>query len=311
MAFKLQAKHLFLTYAQCPLELDLVYDYLLNIRTGSAYVRRLCVAQESHEDEGRHFHAYLEFSDKPCIRNPRFFDIQVYHPNIQKVKSTNDTLKYVTKDGVYKANFHVVIKYSIEEILERASDEKSYRDMCLVSFGIKFAASYSNYMKLFRDIRTEVRPNVYPAQCDYSGFRINDLNLLVHLTSIIAHNKRTNVRTKSVWLWGPSKTGKTSLARSLGKHGYIHEEWNADNFSDEADYMVFDDIDWEVYRRRYKSFFGCMKDITITDKYRSKKNLYYSMPAIICTNELPDFSVHELDWLNHNVVFIKIENRLY
>lgn len=164
MAFKLQAKHLFLTYSQCELELDVIYNHLINIRTGSAYVRRLCVAQEQHQDEGKHFHVYLEFSDKPCIRNPRFFDIQVY--------------------------------------------------------------------------------------C------------------------------------------------------YIHEVWNADNLSDEAEYTVYDDIDWESFKRQYKSLMGCMQDITVTDKYRSKRNLRYNMPCIVLTNELPHFLPTELDWLNHNVVFI-------
>ena len=43
-------------------------------------------------------------------------------------------------------------------------------------------------------------------------------------------------------LWGPTRTGKTLLSRSFGRHSYFSGLFNIDNIDDDADYAVFDDI---------------------------------------------------------------------
>lgn len=305
--FRLQAQHLFITYPQCLLDFDYLYDKLLNLPNKVAL---LCLGRELHEDGNPHYHAYLKFEKKPQISNPRYFDIDGYHPNVQKCKSTNDVLKYVTKDGEYRANFDFKIKYTLQECLERANDEKDFIKLGLQSMDWKFGASYTSLMKLWRERESEKKQVVWKPLYDYGSFLVLDLNLLCHVTALLAHVKDGR-RTKSLWLYGPSRTGKTAFARSLGVHCYIHEVWNAENLSDEADYTVYDDIDWEVFKRQYKSLMGCMQDITVTDKYRSKRNLRYNMPCIVLTNELPHFLPTELDWLNRNVTFIEINHKLY
>lgn len=304
MSFRLQATHLFLTYPQCPLDFDVVYNHLLNLKFNDNCVQLLCLGRELHEDGNPHYHAYLKYERKLNLRNPNFFDIQLFHPNIQKCKSTNDTLKYVTKDGDFRANFELKIKYTLSECLERAVDENDFIRLGLQSMDWKFGASFSNLIKLYREKQKEKNLVVWNPLFNYSDFVIMDFDLLCGISGILTHVK-DGTRTKSLWLYGPSRTGKTALARSLGVHAYMHEIWNADNLSDEATYTVYDDFSWEVLKRQYKSILGCMKDITVTDKYRSKKNLVYNMPAIVLSNEKPLFTLEENTWLEKKRYFCK------
>lgn len=310
MSFRLQATHLFLTYPQCPLDFDVVYNHLLELKFNDNCVELLCVGRESHQDGNLHYHAYVKFQRKLNLRNPNFFDISGFHPNIQKCKSTNDVLKYVTKDGDYRANFELKIKYTLAECLQRATDENDFIKLGLQSLDWKFGAGYSNYIKMFREKQKETNLVVWTPLYNYSDFHLTNLDLLCGVTGILTHVK-DGTRTKSLWLYGPSRTGKTALARSLGVHCYLHEVWNADNLSDEAQYAVYDDFSWDVLSRQYKSILGCMKDITVTDKYRSKKNLKYNMPAIVITNEKPSFTIEENNWLEKNVLFVNILNKIY
>lgn len=310
MTFRIQTASFFLTYPQCPLDFDYVYDQLREIKYNDIGVDLVCVGRELHEDGQPHYHAYVKFQKKINLRNIRFFDLTHYHPNIQACKKVNECLKYVTKDGEYKANFELKIKYTLKECLLRANDEKEFIDLGLQSMDWKFGYGFNSLLKLWEKHQKEKKLMVFQPLYDYSTFRINDVELICHLSGIITHAKDGG-RTKSIWLYGPSRTGKTALARSVGVHSYLHEIWNADNIADEATYCVFDDFEWDVLKRQYKSLLGCMKDITITDKYRSKKNLVYNMPAIVLSNTLPVFSIDELDWLNHNVYFHEIKNRIY
>ena len=116
---------------------------------------------------------------------------------------------------------------------------------------------------------------------------------------------------KSLWIYGPSRLGKTVLARSLGYHWYMQGAWNVDAYDDEADYGVLDDIPWENLQRYYKGLLGIQMDVTVTDKYKKKSVITHGRPVIVITNELPTFTVAEAAWLETNVVFHFINDKLY
>ena len=56
-------------------------------------------------------------------------------------------------------------------------------------------------------------------------------------------------------VWGPSRTGKTAWARSLGTHTYMNTYWAQDELDEGAQYIIFDDIPFETFRS-YKAFLG-------------------------------------------------------
>ena len=115
-------------------------------------------------------------------------------------------------------------------------------------------------------------------------------------------------RVKSLILWGPTRTGKTLYARSLGKHAYFNLQFNMDEFSDDCQYAVFDDIQGGFeYFHSYKGWLGAQKQFVITDKYRKKRTIYWGKPSIMCMNEDPHFAKGvDYDWLMNNCVIINV-----
>ena len=95
MTFRLQARYVLLTYAQCG-ELDLfkVCNHL------AALDAECIIGRETHDDGGTHLHAFVDFGRKYRTRNERQFDVDGYHPNIQPSKGTPEKgYDYAIKDG--------------------------------------------------------------------------------------------------------------------------------------------------------------------------------------------------------------------
>jgi hypothetical protein len=55
-------------------------------------------------------------------------------------------------------------------------------------------------------------------------------------------------RPKTLVVWGPSRTGKTSWARSHGNHSYLAGMWMLKAVDEECDYIVIDDMEITNFR---------------------------------------------------------------
>lgn len=78
-----------------------------------------------------------------------------------------------------------------------------------------------------------------------------------------------------------------------------------DEFRDNADYAVFDDLQGGLeYFHAYKFWLGAQKEFNVTDKYRKKKRIQWGKPCIYLSNQDPraDKGV-DVDWLEGNCVF--------
>ncbi|ORX47108.1 hypothetical protein BCR36DRAFT_371905 [Piromyces finnis] len=75
-------------------------------------------------------------------------------------------------------------------------------------------------------------------------------------------------RPNSLILVGPSRSGKTEWARSLGQHMYFNNLLNLDDWDESADYIVLDDFSSDItkFLPSLKCFFGGQKEFTLTDK---------------------------------------------
>lgn len=111
-------------------------------------------------------------------------------------------------------------------------------------------------------------------------------------------------------LWGPSRTGKTLLARSFGQHNYFGGMFNLDEYEDSSEYNVFDDLSGGLASWfSYKQWLGVQTDFTCTDKYRHKRVVRGGKPTIYCSNDEPgvDGGV-DRDWLRRNTIVQYIED---
>lgn len=121
---------------------------------------------------------------------------------------------------------------------------------------------------------------------------------------------------KSLVLYGPSRTGKTTWARSLGKHAYWHGEKNLEKFLDmrdvDIDYLVIDDIGGLKYFPKYKMWLGHQDEIDDHDKWIKKTTINWGRPAIWCSNNDPrDEDAADVDWLNENCTFVYLGSKIF
>lgn len=107
MAFRFQARAIFLTYAQCPVPKEHALT-MLRTKLGEAEGTRYLIGQEKHADGNFHLHVYVERSRMIESTRANFMDLEwqreggddviTYHPNIESPRNRSTVKTYVTKD---------------------------------------------------------------------------------------------------------------------------------------------------------------------------------------------------------------------
>jgi len=122
-------------------------------------------------------------------------------------------------------------------------------------------------------------------------------------------------RVKSLVLFGPSQTGKTSWARSLGSHIY-HVGLLSGSESMKApdvEYAVFDDIRGGIkFFPSFKEWLGCQPHVCVKELYREPKVIEWGKPSIWCSNADPRIEMLQvdIDWMEANCTFIEITDKV-
>lgn len=120
--YQLQARYVFLTYAQCDVSKEDLLDHL------TTDLPKQClfalVGHERHLDGGDHLHAFLDFGDKLRTRNQRYFDFRGYHPNVQGARNPKEAYEYCKKDGDFVCDGEVPTFSNTAERNSRASASK-------------------------------------------------------------------------------------------------------------------------------------------------------------------------------------------
>ncbi|AAC98078.1 RepA [Sugarcane streak Egypt virus - [Aswan]] len=98
-SFKHRNVNTFLTYPKCHLEPEAVGLHLWSLigHWNPAYI---VVSREAHADGSWHIHALAQSVKPVQTTNPRFFDIEDFHPNIQSAKSADRVKEYVLKNPI-------------------------------------------------------------------------------------------------------------------------------------------------------------------------------------------------------------------
>lgn len=119
-------------------------------------------------------------------------------------------------------------------------------------------------------------------------------------------------------LFGPTRLGKTVWARSLGKHNYFAGLFNLDDFSESAEYAVFDDISGGFsFFPGYKQWLGGQFQFTVTDKFKHKRTVKWGKPTVWLCNTDPrnDYykpgSAPDFGWMEENADFVEIQEPIF
>lgn len=127
---------------------------------------------------------------------------------------------------------------------------------------------------------------------------------------------KKNKRPKGLCLIGDSRTCKTSLMTCFGPFVYIKNIWNSDNWEALPPYIIMDDMDAADEGKGlnfswFKPFFGAQETVTITDKYRPKKDIVNGKPLIWINNfDLQETfkSAAAMDYIRKNMEIVYIHD---
>jgi len=99
-AFRLKGKRFHLTYSQCPLERDRIFEFLSTLGKD---VIRCRIGCELHDDGSPHRHVAIEYASAWDRRNASsFFDIDGFHPQILPKRTKSEwsaAWEYAKKEG--------------------------------------------------------------------------------------------------------------------------------------------------------------------------------------------------------------------
>ncbi|KAI9448725.1 hypothetical protein F5148DRAFT_1153368 [Russula earlei] len=309
--FRFSARNYFLTWSQIG---DLPNDVLTEkMQNFSTKIKTWAAAEEHHQDGGRHWHAFIMFEQKLRGRNPTIFDIQGIHPNIRASKGNKlDQVRiwnYLNKEGwntfgPWEGATQTFEPTSAKEGIRQALN----------------ATSREDFMAQMREADPKGRLEYYAEkhfakpQVEYIPPHKDFIRIPKEMKDWVEHELPKRDRPKCLVVWGPSRTGKTSWARSLGNHVYLNSAWSAAEVDEDKDYIIFDDIPFENFFN-WQAFMGAQQQFIVTDKYMKKRTIRnWGKPCIWLNNRNPlevTTDQWKRDWLQANCTFVNLEHKLW
>lgn len=98
--YRLQARHLALTWPQCNMSKEDAYKYL----NEKFKPYSLMISHELHEDGHDHLHGYMWMKHKTNFKDPHWADLGKFHGNYKAAHDKTGWQTYIMKDGDYIMN---------------------------------------------------------------------------------------------------------------------------------------------------------------------------------------------------------------
>jgi len=135
----------------------------------------------------------------------------------------------------------------------------------------------------------------------------------------------TGGRVKTLCLFGPPFTGKTSWARALGNHLYMKTRMNAKSglLAEGVEYAVIDDISGGIaYFPHWKDWFGGQPHVQVKALYKDDVLLRWGKPTIWINQRDPRDQLRDMQslkystdqyesdvaWLDANCIFVYVDS---
>lgn len=317
----INSKYVLLTYAQCgSLDAFRVMDCI------SALAGECIVGRECHEDGGFHLHVFVDFGRKFRSRRVDVFDVDGKHPNVVPSYGTPEKgYDYACKDGDVVCGGLARPTPATRSNLDGEADslwtritEAKTRDefwQLVHQYDPRAAVTSFPAIQKYCDWKFAYHPPTYesPPNARYVGQDYDGRDDWVRQARI--GSDRHGARVKSLVLYGPSQTGKTTWARSLGSHIYILGLVSGKICADapNVEYAVFDDIRGGIkFFHAYKEWLGCQAYVTVKELYKEPRQLPWNNPSIWCSNMDPRLEMLQvdIDWMEENVTFISVEDKI-
>lgn len=255
MSFRIDAKNIALTYPKCDLTRERVLGFL-QLLGGDNY-RGASASIEQHADGTPHVHAYLRLYSKRCFRDPRTFDIDGHHANIQPCRNAKHWINYIRKEDQ-----SALMDGDLDDLLgnpkpkERISDVVARR----IESGDSSAAIFESFPGFYlmnkrkieelQDFMVRKRQKLDKLDWEEACSKLAETQTEAQqVTDWLMDNikKPRKLRQPQLWLQGPPGSGKTSLVQQLERFlsvFYVPMDGDSflDGFQDDFDLIVFDEM---------------------------------------------------------------------
>ena len=155
----------------------------------------------------------------------------------------------------YKVNMMLKYFSNYSNIMfsSRASIQQGYTEALQSSTREDFfskvkEADPKNYVLYYENLEYFAEKHYAPKRGAYSAPFTDFIRVLLNMRAWVEHELPNTDRPKTLVIWGPSRTGKTSWARSLGSHTYIGYQWSVRELDLEATYIVVDNIEMSNFK---------------------------------------------------------------
>ena len=296
-----------LTFSQTNLTIDYAYRQLLKLRFDITEV-----VKENHMDEGEHIHAVLVMDKGQKRRlSPEGALVGGERPNI-KGKAKRAALvarRYIRKGYIEARGLQDIDNTDCK--LQRLLHQKNYDE------AVRVWPSVDPHGYIYQRNNGEIGLRAHYEKKDpkyVSRYKFSDFVIPDEVINWISDNIGKEERDcRSLILWGPTRMGKTQLARAIGSHWYINLDWDVTQIRKDVDYGVIDDMVISQFKY-WKAFLGCQEQFTVTDKFHKKKQLIWGKPVVWLCNENPfEWKISDVDmeWIRGNCDIVRVGDKLY
>lgn len=208
--FRLNSAQLFLTYPQCRLDKQKVYDYL-TVKFNNPI--NILVAHELHANGDDHLHVYLKLATPVDYSSANCLDLSfpgepIYHGNYQGVRSSKNVVKYCSKKEDYIANFDVEAVKIAQNGKKKVIGTKLIEGMTITNLTKEYPELIFDYLKLKANIQEFLRDNEEPRKT-LPPFLPNPW------AKVLPSFKSTKKRHYWIWSSQPNKGKSYHFARPL------------------------------------------------------------------------------------------------
>lgn len=335
--FRLQGRHLFLTYSQIGTKIDEPdVKKQLDDKLGTKKIEKYAIVKEKHQDGGEHIHAYIKLDSVCNIKSADRLDIidnegKKYHGKYETCRSYTRVVHYMLKNVKKKEEIYTNMdlkddgreKNIWRDIVEKVEEGNIEEGLEILKSGVSrtYAVDYGKLTKNFKMMRADA---VAREKKQKTSYALEDFDVP---KSVIEWFKKGLIN-KTLFLTGASGIGKTEMIKALAKEkvGEKHVIRVTDieglkNVNENHKFLILDDVNIAEKPMELKiALVDVENDVDIKILYQSKELTAELSRAIITNLSFNDYfgiygmteqtkailrRINPIDLKNHKVILRK------